>query len=39
MIDVHFAGNIIDKVYFPILVPVGVSGNFLSLLVSTYKLK
>ena len=30
------SGDVINKMYFPILVPVGVIGNFLSFLVRTY---
>ena len=31
---VLLAIDVLDKIYFPILVPVGVVGNFLSFLVS-----
>ena len=32
--EIYILGEVIDKIYFPVLIPIGIIGNFLSFLVS-----
>ena len=35
MNDIFISGDFINKYYFPVFVPIGITGNILSFLVST----
>ena len=39
ILNIHIStGDIINKIYFPVLVPIGIIGNLLSFLVSSWQL-